>query len=163
MTKKKQTPYKFECPHCKKDTGGQWPRNYRWKTERGFNNHNCYKDVLAAEKKRKEEQAAKLEERKRTAKYQPGDKVFFYSYRVTKPIYEENRWGRRVKVRYEEVRSYYAGEGEVTQITDCGYTVNRWTQISDSNICQSIEEARTKATKAQASYDEHCEFSAMCR
>lgn len=35
--------YKFTCKACKSaPPRGQWPRSWRWKTQRGFDNHKCY-------------------------------------------------------------------------------------------------------------------------
>lgn len=118
---------------------------------------------MEAQKKRQEDQRKKLEERKETSKYKVGDEVPYWNYRVTKPIYEINSWGRKVKMRYEEERSYYAAQGTVTNILIDGYTINQWTHIPDGNICESLEEAKKIAEQHGKSYKEHCEFAQRCR
>ena len=72
------------------------------------------------------------------------------------------RGTRRVKVRYEEERSYYASHGKIQKITLNGVIVNG-VHIYDSNVCSTLKEAENIVKKAQGGYEEHCKFSAMCR
>jgi len=161
--------YKYVCEICKKAPKHKgFRRNYRWKTERGFKNHHCYSEVLkrqeeqAIQKAKKEkEEKKKLKERIDSGKYKIGEKIYYHNYRVTKPthVWRGTRW---VKVRYEEKRHYYASQGKIQKITLNGVIVNG-EHIYDSNICSTLEEAESIAKKAQSKYEEHCNFSAMCR
>lgn len=42
------TPYLFTCEACKNaPQKGPWTRSYRWKTQKGYDNHNCVLDEVA--------------------------------------------------------------------------------------------------------------------
>jgi len=159
----------YTCPICRKGPKkGGFRRKYKWKTERGFKNHPCYAEVLKWQEKQaeiktteEEEKRRRLEERIKNGKYKVGDEIFYCNYCVTKPTHER-RGSRMVKVRYEEVRSFYSSKGKIQKITLHGIIVNG-VHISDSAICNTLEEAENIADKAQKGYEDHCNFSSMCR
>lgn len=126
----KQKPY--TCEICKKaPPKSGYPRRWKWKTKRGFQNHRCYIDDLKAQQERDEIKRV-LAEKERCrmkvfdewtslglASRKIGDKIFYTGYNVTKPTHE---WrggqlrGRLVRVRYEEARQYFATNGTITLI-----------------------------------------------
>lgn len=189
---KSNPEFPYICERCKNaPLKKNWPRPYRWKTKRGFDNHKCYTEaqekrdktraankdardaknrVLAEERERarKEEHDAAIGKRVETAKHKPGDVVFAAFYRVTKPTHEW-RNGRHVRMRYEEDRSYQSGEMVVTEILMYGYrAVNKNMQfssreISDLDIYPTLAEAEEAAKTKAAAYKEQCEFASRCR
>jgi len=161
----------YICNICKQAPPKDgWPRRYKWKTEKGFKNHRCYKDELEARKKWEEEEAkrkAKLEkelqERIKNSKYEVGDEVFYWSYRVTKPTHEPRGPNRRlVRVKYEEERKYFSAKGKIEKITLHGYIIHG-INISENNICSSLEDAEKRAKERQEAHQKHLELAARCR
>lgn len=156
----------FICVHCRQaPKTGDFRRNYKWKTERGFNNHKCYKDIqlenaerAAQQEKQKEVQLAQAIA---TAKFQVGDTIHYYSYTVTKPIHVW-RGDRRVRVRYEEERRYWATSGVVEEIQIGGYKVGNRV-IHETSIFETEDKAAAVAATKNADYKESCEFAARCR
>lgn len=154
--------YPYKCEHCRKAPKvGVWARNWKWKTERGFKNHRCYKDELKLQEKRQKENEAELVKRIEEAGHVVGERVIYCSFFVTKPSHEW-RGTRKVKVRYEEERTYYAREGTIDKITRYGYLING-TEIRDSDIFDTLEAADKEAEKRGAKYNEGVEFARMCR
>jgi hypothetical protein len=156
----------FECPHCKiAPKNGQWHRTYKWKTERGFNNHECWKDIKIKQDIRNseiaEEKRIALEKAIAESKYKIGDKVNYVSYTVTKPTHTQ-MGNRLIHVRYEEERSYWNSFDTIEKIEIGGYIIcGRF--IKKSDIFDKKEEAYNFSKKSAESYKEHCDFSSFCR
>lgn len=152
----------FTCKHCKgAPNRGGYPRNWKWKTQRGYDNHSCYKDELAAMEEQKKQREAELLEIAQNAPHKVGDEVYHYHYIVTHPTHEQ-RGSRLVRVRYEEKRSYQSGYGMIDEIGRYVYKIKgKW--IPFSNVRESLEAARQAASEAQAKYQEHCDFSSAVR
>jgi len=182
----------YTCKHCKMSPhrSSGYPRNYKWKTERGFNNHKCYKD----EAERQAEKLVRDAEKKRIfdelfASYldwrsgiQIGDTVRYVTHAVTKPTHQW-RGSRQVKVRYEEERRYYGTTSVVVGILPAyeiiddlrkaledgeeypvRYAVESGaSRIRISDIVDDGADLDAAATLKQAAYDEHVEISRMCR
>lgn len=158
--------YQFSCSHCRKaPRRGGFPRNYQWKTERGFKNHKCYIDDekrrLIANDKRIADDAEALRLAIENSAHKVGESVHCWGYIVTKPTHRHNGY-REVRVRYEEERKYFAHSGTITAITVRGYIVGS-RPISKFNICESKEAAESKAETEQHGYNEACKFASRCR
>ncbi len=156
----------FTCEHCRKaPLSGGFRRNCKWKTEKGLANHRCYKDVQLENTERAARQATQREVQLKqaiaTAKFQIGDMIHYYGYTVTKPTHIW-RGDRRVKVRYEEERGYWADSGVVEGIQINGYKIHSRI-VPESHICESEEVAVAAALLQQKKYNESCEFAARCR
>ncbi len=159
MTKSK---YKYICEVCKEaPLRNGFRRSYRWKTERGFKNHRCYADELKEMERRVKEKERRLYERVKNSKYKIGDEVPYVGYSVLKPTHVW-RGDRRVRMRYEEKRRYYALHGKIQEITLWGYIVDG-VHVYDNDIYPTIKEAEKAAEKAQKGYDEHCRHAVRCR
>ncbi len=156
----------FICEHCKKaPLSGGFRRNYKWKTEKGFNGHPCYKDIQAKQAERETRQKlqgkAQLEQAVASAKFQIGGMIYYYGYTVTKPTHIW-RGDRQVKVRYEEERRYWADSGVVEEIQIDGYRVHGRV-VPENYICNSEEAAAAEAVVRSKKYKESCDFAARCR
>ena len=92
---------------------------------------------------------------------QIGDTIHYVSYYVTKPTHQQ-RGTRMVRVRYEEERKYYAKSGKVTAIDNELVSVDN-KQIPSRNVFDSRVSAEQAAVERQKKYQEHCDFSSMCR
>lgn len=164
----------YICEHCKNaPQTGKFRRKYKWKTERGFNNHSCYKDILIKQEKEKvrNEEQQKINKtiyKKALLKfieespYKIGDVIHFVGYTVTRPTHEM-RGSRMVKVRYEEGRSYWNSSGIITEVRVNEYIVDNRISVLSNNVCENKDEAYNEARRRDASYKEHCEFSSRCR
>lgn len=156
----------YVCDECRKaPMKSGYPRKYRWKTEKGFLGHSCYKDEQEMLRKRQEDKIISdrisLERFVSESKYKVGDHVFYVTYTVVKPTHEW-RYGRLVHVRYEEERSYWNSSGTISEIGIGKYRVNNdWIWLSD--ICESEREAHDRALEAAKGYKEHCDFSSFVR
>jgi hypothetical protein len=161
----------YECEYCKnapRPQGDKWPRKYSWKTEKGLQNHSCYKHVLiklekeaAAKNERLRLEAIELEEHRKTCPIKVGDKIFFYHYIVTHPTHVLIN-DRITKIRYEEKRKYFAEEGIVKEVF-LHHIQIEYHMVPIKHICSSLEEAENKAKQTQINYDAECEFASRCR
>lgn len=150
----------YECQHCKNaPPTTRFRRKYTWKTKRGYENHRCVLDDLAAvaERKQKELERAEAEkealrQRIETARYKVGNPICYVACTVVAPTHEE-RWGRMVRVRYEEARWYEGANGIVTGHTMHGY-LSGTTFVSENDIYPTIAEADVEAKKRQTAYRE---------
>lgn len=157
----------YSCPYrC--HSGSYAPP--KWKTEKGFRKHmgECRCSPSAWQRQQAEqealaaERAAKIEEALATTGLRIGDKVFVSSYTVTKPTHAQ-KFGRMVRVRYEEGRHYY---GAAITIESFGFhgglTINS-RGIPLSALKPTLAEAIQHAAEAQKRYDDDCAFAAACR
>lgn len=158
----------FTCNICKKaPRQSGYRRKYQWKTQRGLDNHKCYKDDQKRALQQKEKYAAEqkelLEKAIRNAEHEIGETIHFWGYTVTKPTHVY-RGTRLVHVRYEEERSYWNDSGTITEITIKGYKIGvRAYDISKLNLCETKEIAIKIAAEKGAKYKESCDFSSRCR
>jgi alpha-galactosidase/6-phospho-beta-glucosidase family protein len=155
----------YTCEHCKKaPRNGIYKRNFKWKTEKGFLNHPCWKDILEQRKKNEENEKTRKEKELSDwilkAKYKVCDSVYYLSYYVTKPTHEQ-RGNRIVKVRYEEERKYCRNSGHVQCYLPQGYMINN-EHVFECDI-GTIEEVDKRVKSNQEGYDEHCKFSSSVR
>lgn len=158
--------YKYTCEHCKNAPNRSgFRRNYKWKTERGFDNHPCYKDekllTEQRQKRQEEKDAFDLKEAKRTAEHKIGSEIHFVGYSITKPTHVW-RGTRMVHVRYEEERSYWNDSGIVEEITIHGYKV-KGRDVSSGDIFETKEKTYEKAKEYGTNYKEKCAFASRCR
>lgn len=157
---------KYKCPYRCQNSG--FPAQ-SWKTEEGFKRHmasctcspsarqrQAANDASAAEDARAKCEAAAAE-----LGLKVGDKIFYTGYTVTKPMHE-NRFGRLVRIRYEEGRSYFGAAVTVESFGWAGALVING-RISVRDVCTSLADAQAKAQAAQLQYDSHVEHSAACR
>lgn len=185
MTKKDK---KYSCDSCKAaPQSGQRPRSWQWKTERGFNNHNCY---AGTSKRQVEEKEGAIRCEALFAKwlslgltgYKKGDKVFFVAHTVTHPTHQW-RGDRQVRIRYDEKRQYYAACEEVEAIAPLDLDNNVDEQKLRDAIAEglsypycyialgqrvtqtfaSLAFAKERANAKQVKHEEHLEFSAFVR
>lgn len=140
-----------------------------WKTEKGFRKHleTCSCSPLAQQKKAEkasvlqQENAAKAEGAASANGLAIGDDIFYYTYTVTAPTHVQ-RGNRSVRVRYEELRNYYAAAGKVESFDWNGvlYINGR---IPVSHLCENLAIAKEIAFKKAQAYQEHLDFSAAVR
>jgi hypothetical protein len=158
----------YMCSACKAAPHtGQYPRRWKWKTEKGFLGHSCYadeqKNKAESDAKYKKDQEERLASWISNAKYKVGDTVFYYDYTVSKPTHEW-RGSRLVHVRYEEERSYYSSQGTITGFCIGGYTIGSFPwNISECNIRLTNDEVSKAANAAQCGYREGCDFASSVR
>ena len=87
--------------------------------------------------------------------------MHYVSYRVTGPTHEQ-RGGRLVQVRYEELRRYYANSGKIQDIDAGWYTINGQL-IPTHDIYTTAQAAESAANAAQISYGTAVKFAQYCR
>jgi len=164
----------------------------RLKTAKGYDRHMMNHKTAERRKEREENEEkqriidfkAKVEILKSSGLfspvYKPGDHVILSTYHVTKPTHEQ-RWNRLVRVRYEEERRYYATTFTVIGVIepDREYMVDRCLKLNEqypvlyqaehgkvfmeSEVFESIDEAKADAKQKREKYNESCEFASMCR
>jgi hypothetical protein len=140
-----------------------------WRTEKGFRQHmeRCPASPSAQQRKAAQmalsAQDAELLCQEEVARrgLNVGDEIFFTGYQVTGPTHLF-KGTRRVRVRYEELRSYFGGKVRIESFSWLGALVLNGS-IPVSNICGSLAEAKEKAAAAQKDYQTHLEFSAAVR
>lgn len=174
--------YPYICEKCKAAPVPRngFPRAYRWKTERGFANHKCYKGKTEdaakraeAKRKRAEREAAREAERQRqydvlmaerlaTAKHRVGETVHVAMYIVTQPTHRTNGFGRSVRIRYEEGRRYEARTVTIQRVTLYGY-YDGMREFSERDIFPTLDQAKAEARARQAKYEADCLHAEMCR
>jgi hypothetical protein len=157
----------YRCPYHCGDPRFPQPK---WKTEKGYLNHlaKCPNrpEVVEERNRRREEQEKEDKEEKEKAlanfEYKIGDKIIVCSYRVTKPIYEQ-RGTRRVKVRYEEERKYFAKEIEIFNITYHNRIIINNSFEEDEIVTSSLLEADKLAEEKQKRWDQYLYNSSLMR
>ena len=165
MSAKAATAYR--CPNKCGDSRYPQPK---WTTQAGYDAHmaKCPKSPEAVARKLAESQAAAAKAEAdqlaaiARAKYAIGDTIHFVSYRVVKPTHEL-RGGRMVKMRYEEVRAYYAATHEVIAIGLRHGALAYNYIVSPSDIHPTLEEAQKAAADRQRGHDEALKFARECR
>lgn len=156
----------YTCPF------GCGPKGYpksKWRTEKGFRKHmeSCGNSPSATVRASERESAQQAEREIKKVAAQTGfgktigDPIFYVQMRVTAPTHAQ-KFGRMVRVRYEELREYEPRSG---MIESFGYDHSLYINhgIRPADLCESMEAARVEATKRRAAYQEHLDFSAMCR
>ena len=177
MTKAKM----YSCPICRKAPAvGGYPRKWQWKTQKGLDGHKCHKDeahhqeqraleLRAQKEKDAQEAAVRAVWATENAPYKVGDAVYIVDYAITAPTHEVNRWGRSVKMRYEELRLYYAVRAVITGFSCWTIGGAIWVEtdkgstVTPSFVFTDYQEAVLAATCQQEKYDEALAFAAMCR
>lgn len=157
----------YMCSACKAAPRiGQYPRKWKWKTEKGFLGHSCYddaqKNIIAKNEEYKKRQEEALEYWKKNAKYKIGDTFYYYYFYVSKPTHEY-RGNRLVRVRYEEKRQYCIGHGSITGI----YFVNLYSfgynHVPESKMFLSETDAKNALFVERKKYIDACNFASMVR
>jgi len=160
-------PTIYRCPNKCGDARYPQPK---WTTQAGYDAHaaKCPKSPEAVAKKLAESEAAAAKAEAdqlaaiAKAKHKIGDTIHYVSYRVVKPTHEE-RFGRMARVRYEEVRAYYAATYTVRTIgVSWGAPVYN-NSIMPSDIYPTLEAAQKAAADKQAGHDEALKFAQECR
>jgi hypothetical protein len=140
-----------------------------WRTESGFRAHmeRCTRSP-SAELRREQEMAMRADVAEQNCEtavaklgLNVGDEVFFTGYQVTGPTHELRR-GRRVRVRYEELRSYFGSSVRIQSFSWLGSLVLNGC-IPVANLCSSLSEAKAKAAAAQKEYQSRLEVAAAVR
>lgn len=157
---------KYKCPYRCHARGFPAPV---WKTEKGFRKHmagcqcspSAQARMAAQSAKRVEDAALAAAEAARELGLRLGDEVSYVGYRVTAPTHVM-RGTRRVRVRYEELRSYFGATVKVDSFTWVGSLVLNGC-IPVSNLCPSLPMAQAKAVERQRDYQAHLDFSASVR
>lgn len=157
---------KYKCPFRCHNTG--FPAQ-SWKTEAGFKRHMASCTCSPSARQRKaandasiaEDARAKCDAAVAELGLKIGDQIFYTGYTVTKPMHE-NRFGRLVRIRYEEGRSYFGAAVDIQSFTWAGGLVING-RISVRDLCATLKDAKSKAEAAQLQYDSHVELSAACR
>ncbi|WP_157641848.1 hypothetical protein [Burkholderia ubonensis] len=157
---------KYKCPfRC--HTGPY--RAPSWRTEKGFRSHmeNCKCSPSAQQRNQALAAQRGLDDAQRCAAAAAnlglsiGDEVFYVGYHVTAPTHVQ-RGTRRVRVRYEELRSYFGASARIESLSWVGSLVLNGC-IPVGNLCASLSEAKDKAELAQKEYQAHLDFSAAVR
>lgn len=160
-------PTTYRCPNKCGDPRYPQPK---WTTQAGYDAHmaKCPKSPEAVARKLAEfevddakKKADQLEIIAR-AKYAIGDTINFVGYRVVKPTHEE-KFGRMARVRYEEVRAYYAATYTVRTIRVSWGSAVYNNDIMPSNIYPTLEDAQKAAEDRQRGHDEALKFARECR
>ncbi|KVP96653.1 hypothetical protein WJ97_12275 [Burkholderia ubonensis] len=157
---------KYACPFRCHTRGYRAPT---WKTEQGFRKHmeNCSCSPSAHLRKTAQAAQKGLDDAQRSALAAEalglhlGDEVFYTGYHVTAPTHVQ-RGTRRVRVRYEEVRSYFGAAVRIESFSWLGSLVLNGS-IPAGNLCGSLAEAKAKAEQAQKDHQAHLDFSAAVR
>lgn len=157
---------KYRCPfNCHNHSFPQ----PTWRTENGFRAHmeRCMGSP-SAQLRRDQQVAMRADVAEQNCHaaveklgLNVGDEVFFTGYQVTGPTHEMRR-GRRVRVRYEELRSYFGSSVRIQSFSWLGSLVLNGS-IPVSNLCSSLAEAKAKAAAAQKEYQSSLELSAAVR
>ncbi len=156
MSAKSATAYR--CPNKCGDSRYPQPK---WTTQAGYDAHmaKCPKSPEAAARKLAESQAAEAKAEAdqlaavARAKHKIGDTIHFVGYRVVKPTHEL-MGGRMVRVRYEEVRAYYAATDKVSEVGLSGGALAYNYSVLPSDIHPSLEDAQKAAADRQHWHDE---------
>lgn len=165
----------YECQICKKAPPKQgYPRKWRWKTEKGYLQHDCYANEPAKAAKRDAERIERerqeklryerqLEEWRGIAKYKPGDTLFLVHYGISAPTHVQ-RYGRMVRVRYEELRTYTVTQVEIRELAPGGYLLT--TNIGfvrEADLFADYREANTECSRQDNAYKAYVKQCEYCR
>jgi hypothetical protein len=158
----------YKCPYSCHNK--QYPKP-KWKTKKGFINHikkcKCSKDVI-------EEKRLIAEIKKRiqdgtgeiallNCPLTIGDSVWYVNRSVVKPMYAW-KFGRQVKVRYEEILEYSARHMMIEDIRWDGQQIVINNGIPISWVKGgSRKVAENSASEAQRNHDHHIALSERCR
>jgi len=157
----------YRCPNKCGDSRYPQPK---WTTQAGYDAHmtKCPKSPEAEARKlaASKAAAAKAEADQLVAlswaKHKIGDEIHFVGYRVVKPTHEL-MGGRMVRVRYEEVRAYYAATDKVSVVGLSGGALAYNYSIFPSDIHPTLEDAEKAAADRQRGHDEALKFAQECR
>jgi hypothetical protein len=157
---------KYRCPF--KCHTGSYPAP-AWRTEKGFRQHMERCPACPSGQARKavlqacsaEQTMLRADEEMAARGLRVGDEVFYVGYQVTGPTHVF-KGTRRVRVRYEELRSYFGAKVRIESFSWLGALVLNGS-IPVNNICGSLAEAKEKAAAAQKDYQSHLEFAAAVR
>lgn len=159
-------PTTYRCPNKCGDSRYPQPK---WTTQAGYDAHmaKCPKSPEAVARKLAESQVAEAKAKSAElaalakAKYKIGDTIHFVRCHIEKPTHEA-RNGRMVRVRYDEVKSYWAATDKVRTIGYNG-TVLYNHSICHADIFPTLEEAQKAAADRQHGHDEALKFARECR
>lgn len=162
----KAKPTIYRCPNKCGDSRYPQPK---WTTQAGYDAHiaKCPKSPEAVAKKLADLQAiaAKSEVDQLAAiaraKHKIGDLIHYVGYRVVTPTHVEKH-GRLVRVRYEEVRRYYAATDRIVLIGFNGATFYNG-GVYECDIHPTLEAAQKAAADKQYGHDEALKFAQECR
>lgn len=134
----------------------------KWKTENGFRMHmtECPRRPSLIQKQNAEREERKSKDLSLVTR-KIGDRIFFVREIVVKPTHEQ-RFNRMVRVRYEPVKRFEAGEAIIETINWDG-SVYFNAGIRPADLCATAQDAHNEAIHRQESWDEHVRFSASCR
>ncbi|KWA84123.1 hypothetical protein WL29_22425 [Burkholderia ubonensis] len=157
---------KYKCPFRCHSSGYPAPT---WKTEKGFRKHmeSCPSSPSATQRKaalaaqQRQDCAQQAAAAAASLGLAVGDEVFYTSYHVTAPTHVQ-RGTRRVRVRYEELRSYYGAAARIESFGWVGSLVLNGS-IPVGSLCETLVAAKEKAAQAQKDYQAHLDFSAAVR
>lgn len=169
----------YKCPYKCGPSG--YPAR-KWKTENGFLKHTkeCPNRPSVVKSNEKERIIAKnigdkLKQKIiEDLKWKIGDEINYVDEIVIKPTHEE-KWGRMVRVRYEEVKRFEAKKTIInsidffpsTYLPNADYVKNNLlcfnSKIPIYRVYSSFEEAKEKAKDYQLKHDDHLRFSSFVR
>ena len=157
---------KYKCPFRCHPSGYPAPT---WKTEKGFRRHmeSCSCSPSATQRKatlaaqQRQDCAQQAAAAAASLGLAVGDEVFYTSYHVIAPTHVQ-RGTRRVRVRYEELRSYYGAAARIESFGWVGSLVLNGS-IPVGSLCETLAAAKEKAGQAQKNYQDHLDFSAAVR
>ena len=157
---------KYKCPHRCHNPEFPAPG---WKTEAGFRKHmTCCTGTPTARRKAADAELARAAGAEASAVVEAaklglsiGDEIFYVGYTVTAPTHVQ-RGTSRVRLRYEELRSYQGSAGRIETFGWAGGLVING-RIAARDLCASLMEAQSKAKAAQLQYDSHVEIAAATR
>lgn len=160
----------YRCPfNCHDDRYGA----PKWKTEKGFQQHmqKCT-GKPSFKTKIDEKTAANIAASQNVIDkfiidHPIGSELIISTYDVTKPKYEQ-RGSRMVKVRYEEVRRYYAAKITINSLIpnsghNPSFLINNTYWRGDITIFEDFEQAKIHAAECQRSYNKSCDEASLMR
>ena len=150
----------YRCPYACGDA--RFPAR-KWKTEAGFRKHmeaclqrpSLVKARAEADEERKAEALA-------ACPLRIGQRIF-YVQRIVVQGTHETRFGRSVKVRYEERLRFEAREAVVESLDWNGQSVVFNRQTNPYYVAKDMDQARKWADEFQRGHEEHLRISAECR
>lgn len=154
---------KYKCPHSCHNPKFPTPS---WKTADGFRKHMETCSCSPSARKRQAEEAAQrncsAEELAAAAAAKAGlavgDEIFYTGYTVTGPTHVM-RGTRRVRVRYQELRSYFGASTRIQSFGWAGGLVINGS-IAPRDLCDSLEAAKAQAQERERDYQANLEAAA---
>jgi hypothetical protein len=160
----------YRCPYNCHRHGYTAPK---WKTENGFRRHmeKCtgkpsYKNKLD---QREIELIAKNQKfiDEFLVGHPIGSDIFIVSYVVTKPTHVQ-KFNRMVRVRYEEVRDYFAARVTINSVVPSrrnnnNFLINNSYWFGNIDLFETMDEAKQAALSKQKSYNKSCEEASSFR